>query len=143
MVIDYDSILWNKIDGKSSSECHLWQGPVNTRGHPYLRVLGKWKYAHRVVWELTRKQTLQKCTWIERSCKDNRCCNPRHLIVRSFRGASHPGSKLTESDALEIHNLYMIGQSQSKIADQFSISKKAVGKLVNGETWKHVSFRQS
>lgn len=138
---DYDRILWNKINRGSDTECWPWQGPVNERGRGVLKVLGKNQYAHRVTWQLTRGQTLQGCNWVEQTCKNNRCCNPRHLRVRPFRGASHPSAKLTEDAAKEIYDLFMSGQTQSQIAAKFGVGQKTVCKIVNGTTWRHINFR--
>ncbi len=139
-MVDYDVKLWNKIDRKSDTECWLWQGPLNEKGHGYLSINNKFCYAHRVVWELSRKQILPGLTWIERMCKNNACCNPRHLRVNSFRGGGHPGSKLIESDVIDIYNLYMAGQSQSQIANKYHIGRKTIGRIVNRETWRHVKL---
>ncbi len=139
-MVDYDAKLWNKIDRKSDTECWLWQGAVNEKGHGYLRIGPKFRYAHRIVWELTRKQKLQGCNWIERTCGINRCCNPKHLRVMSFRGGGHPNSKLTEGDVIDIYDLYMSGQSQSQIASQYDVCRRAIGRILNRETWRHVKL---
>jgi hypothetical protein len=138
---DYDLILWGKIVKGPDTECWAWQGPVNEKGRGVLRVAGKFRYAHRVAWERSRGQELQGCNWIEQICGVNRCCNPRHLRVRSFRGSGHPCSKLTEDEAVEIYNLYWSGESQSKLAKRFGIGRKTVGRIANGETWGHVTSR--
>lgn len=141
-MIDYDKILWDKIARGSDTECWLWLGSVNEKGRGVLRVAGKFRYAHRVVWELSRGQILRGCNWIEQICRNNRCCNPKHLRVKSFRGSGHPCSKLTEGEAMAIYDLYWSGQSQSQLAKRFSVGRKTVGRIANGETWRHVNFRE-
>ena len=134
--------LWGKIAEKSDGECWLWQGAVNDRGHGYLRIGSKQYYAHRLVWEITRGQKLQAGSWVDHTCKNNACCNPKHLQVKMFRGSGHPRSKLTAGAVIKIYNLYMSGQSRSQIGDQFGISKSTVGRIANGQTWQHINRGQ-
>lgn len=140
MQADYDK-LWTKIDRKSDSECWLWTGVTNDRGYGYLRIGPKQKYAHRLVWEITRGQKLQEGNWVRHTCENNACCNPRHMQVKMYRGAGHPRSKLTEGNVIDIRNLYTTtGQSHSQLGSQFNVSKRTIGRIVTGNGWKHVNL---
>ena len=140
MQVDYDKILWNRIDQRSDSECWLWTGCVNDRGHGYVRIANKYRFVHRLVWQITRDQKLTSSMWIARTCKNNRCCNPKHLQIKANRGASHYCSKLIDSEVIEIYRLWMGGQSQHEIAKQFKVNRTTVRNIVNGYTWKHINL---
>lgn len=140
MQIDYDKILWNRIDRKSDSECWLWTGCINDRGHGYIRIANKYLFVHRVAWEITRGQKLQSNMWIDRTCGNNRCCNPRHLQIKATRGSGHYKSKLTEDDVIEIYKLWMSGQAQHRIASQFDVSRSNIRHIINRRSWKHINL---
>lgn len=56
------------------------------------------------------------------------------------RGEDCPTSKLTEESVREIRRLHKAGHHyQRDLARMFGVSRRAIGKIVNGKTWTHVS----
>lgn len=52
------------------------------------------------------------------------------------RGSDHYRSKITESDAQEIRDLYAIGAgSQREIGDAYGVTQQSVSGIVGGKTW--------
>lgn len=60
-----------------------------------------------------------------------------------LRGESHPQSKLTGEQVLQIRKLYSQGFSVNVIAKNFDISKWNVKQIVTNKTWTHLSNEQS
>ena len=55
-----------------------------------------------------------------------------------LRGESHPKSKLTNEQVLEIRKLYKQGFSTNVIARNFKVSKWNIDEIVNNRTWTHI-----
>ena len=55
-----------------------------------------------------------------------------------LRGESHPRSKLTNEEVLQIRKLYKQGFSTSVIARNYKVSKWNIDSIVNSRTWTHI-----
>lgn len=55
-----------------------------------------------------------------------------------IRGMTHPSAKLTDDQVRAIRCMRKEGASQPEIARCFNVSKDIIGRVVRGETWKHV-----
>ena len=53
-------------------------------------------------------------------------------------GSNHGGSKLSESDVLEIRQAYADGESQVSIARNYPVGRAMIGFIVRRESWQHV-----
>lgn len=54
-------------------------------------------------------------------------------------GESHPMARLTEDQVLEIRYRYATGEvSQYQLADEYSSSQAQIGRIVRGESWRHL-----
>ena len=64
----------------------------------------------------------------------------RRTLVFSnrLRGESHPRSKLTSEQVLQIRDLYKQGFSTNVIARNFKVSKWNVEEIVKKKTWTHI-----
>jgi len=85
-------------------------------------------------------RNLEWCTYSENIKHGYRI--GRHPKVR-MPGESNPASKLTELDVREIKDLYAGDWSQSKLANTFGVSQKAIHNIVNGHSWKHLQEQES
>lgn len=61
-----------------------------------------------------------------------------NVIKTVIRGEDRSNSKLTESDVIEIRNLYKSGLPQKAIAKKYPCSQSLINRVVNGKVWKHV-----
>jgi len=55
-----------------------------------------------------------------------------------LRGESHPQSKLTNEEVLQIRKLYKQGFSTSVIARNYKVSKWNIDSIVKNRTWTHI-----
>jgi DNA invertase Pin-like site-specific DNA recombinase len=55
-----------------------------------------------------------------------------------LRGESHPRSKLTNEEVLQIRKLYKQGFSTNVIARNYKVSKWNIDEIVNNRTWTHI-----
>ena len=54
-------------------------------------------------------------------------------------GENNPASKLTESDVIQIRNLYESGaRSRRELAERFGVTKAAIRFVVTRRTWSHI-----
>lgn len=73
--------------------------------------------------------------------------NKRHAIKNglwvSLKGVQVNTCKLSESDVVEISELYKNGVSSDKIADKYNISSKQVNTIGLGSQWKHLGIEST
>lgn len=62
--------------------------------------------------------------------------------MAALRGESHPNSKLTDDQVIQIRELFGKGFSIRVIAKNFKISDWNVRSIVKYDTWKHLDFRK-
>jgi hypothetical protein len=81
------------------------------------------------------------------------CCNPNHLrwataaennadqLIHGTRanGDKHPRSKLSAVEVSEIKRRLSTGESQARIADDYSVQPHAIWMIAAGINWKHVA----
>ena len=57
------------------------------------------------------------------------------------RGENNKQSKLTKDKVIEIWNRYYAGErTQQSLADEYGVSRRGIGHILNGRTWKHLSL---
>ena len=70
--------------------------------------------------------------------------NNIHAVQTGLRnpvkGESHPQSKLTEKNAIEIIRLLNQGINCTQIGKRFSVDRKTIADIKNGKTWKHLTL---
>lgn len=58
---------------------------------------------------------------------------------KSTKGETHPSSKLTEKEIIEIRSRYFKEKiSQRKLAQEYKIARSLVSRIVRKESWKHI-----
>jgi hypothetical protein len=61
------------------------------------------------------------------------------MKLHAVRGCSHPNSKLTETQVLEIRRLKSLtGLSHKQIGEMFGVGKSAIKQVVSRRTWGHI-----
>jgi len=64
--------------------------------------------------------------------------NELWFFSNRLRGESHPRSKLTSEQVLQIRELYEQGFSTNIIARNYKVSKWNIEEIVNRKTWTHI-----
>ena len=60
---------------------------------------------------------------------------------RQVKGSSQGGSKLTESDVVDIWNRLKLSESQTSIAKSHNISQTVVSRINRGTLWNHLTSK--
>ena len=156
--VRYKSIK-EKIEGNikiSDSGCWEWQGARrNKNGNDYYgstNIGRKTLLAHRASYELYKGE-IPSGLLVCHTCDNHKCVNPEHLFLgthadngrdmaqkhRGSNGEKNPNAKLTANKVMEMRFARKMGNiPQQGIADIFGVSLKAVSKIVNNKTWKHL-----
>lgn len=62
----------------------------------------------------------------------------KHQPQETYRGGGSPRARLTADQVSEIRERYSAGgESFMSLASEFGVSGRAIGQIVNGETWRH------
>lgn len=129
--------------------CWIWQAHVKETGYGQFTVDNKPARAHRVSYELYVGVIPEGLDVLHR-CDNRKCVNPDHLFLgtnddniqdkvrkgRQLKGSKVIHSKLIESQVIEIKALHKAGNTARAIAKQYGVSERAIGKIVNGQSWK-------
>lgn len=138
--------------------CWVWQRAFNSVGYP---MLAKPKYgsrlAHRAFYQ-HRYGVIDPSLHVCHHCDRPACVNPEHLFVGTARdnmkdmvtkgrqakhkpnlqGSKNHQSILTESDVVEIRELYRQGLKQTEIAPRYGVTNHCICLVVNRKSWTHV-----
>lgn len=151
--------LGDRLERKSipepNSGCLLWFGAINSDGYAHIKWNGRVESAHRLVWRErygeipAGKVVLHRC--------DVRCClNVNHLRIGTqldniadmnakgrhaagpqpkIQGERHGNRRLTDDAVRQIR---VDKRPETKIAEEYGISRSVVGGVRRRETWRHV-----
>lgn len=158
-----------RLDTTIRGDCWMWTGPVNSCGYGAMGGRGRPCTSSRYAWEVfvgaipVGMQVLHKCDTIGQpnDISYRRCCNPAHMYlgtpkqnhddkVAHGRDANPPlrkgedvyGAKLSAAAVQEIFCLRTNGATQRVLAERFSVSRGAIGLVLSGKTWSHVSAKR-
>ena len=129
-----------------------WTAGRNVKGYGSFSVDGKSCPAHRVAFELTHGP-IPEGQVVRHKCDVPGCCNPAHLELgttadnnrdrdergRGAKGGARGHARLTDEQVVEIRARYAAGGVSLRVlAMDYPVSFVVIGKIVRGETWKHV-----
>jgi len=154
--------FWSKVnkqsgtygaDGKFATECWEWTGALMTQGYGHLRIDGRNKKAHRILFALNGIE-LKPENCVLHKCDNRLCVNPDHLEIGTLRdnirdtynkgrnkgaiGAANYNTKLNESAVIEIRHAVALGATHKEMADKFGVSRTTVSHVVRRNIWQHV-----
>jgi hypothetical protein len=95
--------FWEKVQRGRGDECWLWLGGLQKGYGRHYHTRRKHVFAHRFMYELHHKVTLEPEVFVCHRCDNPQCCNPAHLFLgtpadnvhdmiakgRNSRGARH------------------------------------------------------
>jgi len=142
------------IKSKPDGDCIVWTGAKTKLQYGMIRINGKWKRAHRVMYEMVHGKIKDNLV-VMHSCDNPSCININHLSVGTQNdnmqdmhqkgranpcsGENHPCAKLSVDDVRKIRSRYEKGSRKngaSQLAREFNVSKQTVLTLLKNATWK-------
>lgn len=145
--------FWQRVHISSEDECWFWSGGRKASGYGTYYANRRSNAAHRVAYALEVAPVLPGFT-VRHRCDTPPCVNPSHLVAGTQkqnvedreersrraapRGVDNGHAKLTEALVREIVSAVARGESQVAVARRLGVEKSTVGKIVRGESWKHV-----
>ena len=75
-----EEYLLNHIKINQNTECWEWTGKLTTQSYGFLYVDGKFKTAHRAMWEVCYGE-IGNGLGILHKCDNTQCINPDHLFI--------------------------------------------------------------
>ena len=141
-------------------ECWEWIGSCHAFGYGNFHIGNATLGAHRMMYRLTRGE-ITSGMHVCHHC-DNPCCvRPSHLFlgthndnmadmaakgrgstlgaIKPAAGESHPFSRLTNADVLEIRKLGDSRKTPQKVlAERFGVSVSQIAHIVRRRAWKHI-----
>jgi len=152
MKMTLEERIWAKVD--KSGDCWLWNGTLDTSGYGSIKVNGRQRGVHRVVYELTYGE-IPAGKILRHTCDTPRCVRPDHLIPGTIAenrqdcvarnrhawpvllGARNPRSKLTQQDVDAIRAEYQQNKTPyQELAARYGVSKYNIRSIVLGKHWK-------
>lgn len=151
--------LWAKADRNGPVPAHLpelgrcwiWTGHT-VDGYGRIVVDGVAQGAHRVALSLILGRPIATDMQALHHCDNPPCVNPAHIFEgtgddnvadrhakgRDARGEADGRARLTETDVRRIRSHLTRGESWSRVARRFGVSKGTVQAIAAGRTWQHV-----
>ena len=127
---------------RTEAGCMEWQGQRRKTGYGTVGFEGKHRRTHRIVLRAYRGDPLPGME-ARHSCDNPPCCNPAHLtwgtrsenlIDRTKRTATRT-QKLTADQVLDIRKRLQSGETHQRIADDYGVARRTIGKIKLGERW--------
>lgn len=131
-------------------DCLIWTGQKCPKGYGRLKIDGKLKRAHRLMYEL-HHGAIPDGWVVMHSCDNPACINNAHLSVgtqadnvldmhnkgraKYLIGEDNPNSKLTSAQVNEIIRRYKPkhrDDGASAMAREFGVDRKTISAIING-----------
>lgn len=137
-------------DVRPQDECIPWPfKAVYGSGYGAVTFGGKLTGAHRAVCEINNGPPPSRSHEASHACGNKACVNPAHLRWATPKqnaadkiahgtetvGESNGRAKLTADDVAQIRRIGR-AETQETIAHRFGVSRRAVGMILNNQTWK-------
>lgn len=151
---------WTKGPGsKPIINSQRFLRPFNNGGYMMVSLRKDRKPILRAVHQIMLLAFKGSCPPVHESCHNDG--NPSHNVIENLRwdtrsansqdsirhgshaglkrkGINHPGVKLTESQVVQIRELYAQGHSQTNLSKMFGITFQTIWEIVHRKIWKHL-----
>lgn len=131
--------------------CIEWIGSLHYKGYGEIRINGKTKGAHVIVWKL-HHGNIPFGMFVCHKCDNPKCINIDHLFLGTPKDNTHDmiakgrmccgskvrNAKLKENDIQHIRQLHQDGYTNVAICKIFHISSASISRIVNRKTWRHI-----
>ncbi len=132
--------------------CLEWPGET-CDGYGRLRINGKHKSVHRVIYEALNGPVFDGLKVLHK-CDNRKCANPKHLFLgtvgdnnrdrdekgRTARGDKMPHAKLNYAIVYEARRRCAAGETVTDVAAEFGVNRMTLYFAVTGAKWKHVEM---
>ncbi len=142
--------------------CRLWTRSKSGMGYGNLGYKGRTQKVHRLVYEVM-VGPIPSAMLVCHRCDRPACCEPTHLFLgtsqdnatdcsqkgrivsrgRRAVGEAVARAKLKDSNIIRIREMHKEGLSHRDIATWFGVSHRAIGDILTGKTWRHVTEGQA
>ena len=153
--------FWSRVDKLGPTDCWNWSGYTNANGYGQFSIKGH-ILAHRASWIINIGPLPEGEGWhgtcVLHHCDNPACVNPDHLFIGSnqdnvddmnrkgravhpptYRGESHPLSKVTECAVMQIRKYYAAGGCTQKwLASIYGVNHTQISAIVNRKVWRHI-----
>lgn len=134
---------------ETDTGCWEWQGAKTKEGYGKVRIYGKDRRAHRVIWQWYHGDIPPELQ-INHLCNNRACVNPAHLELvthagnqaykiaqnRQPKGEANGQAKLTAAQVSEIRAKYAEGNTtHRKLAQEYGVDHATIGRVVRKEHW--------
>lgn len=142
--------FWSKVAIPDQNGCMLWMA-AKASGYGAIWFAGVQQGAHRVSLILAEGEPPDPSMEAAHSCRNTHCVAPLHLRwatridndrdkVRDgtlVRGERISHAKLTSEQVLAIRTEYAAGTgaTMKAIGDRYGVCRRAVGQIINRDTW--------
>lgn len=134
--------------------CIEWTGGVSGVGYGFIMRNNKQYKTHRLMLHFTQGFDLASPLCVLHHCDNPPCINPKHLFIgtpgdnsrdmvakrRHVFGADINRAVLNDKSVLAMFYMRAAGLNNVQIARCFGIQTSAAGKVLNRQTWRHVSI---
>lgn len=148
--------LWSKINKQSPDKCWEWTAWTNHKGYGKIKIQGKMKFSHRVVFEETFGP-IHNGLYVMHICDNPKCCNPNHLKqgtllennqdrhrkgrtkANFLKGDKNIKAIISNDVALRIFNE---AGSAKEVAAKLKVNAQLVSDIKIGKTWSWLTGKK-
>jgi hypothetical protein len=133
--------FWRRVSKKlDASQCWPWIGCRSGSGYGYLWWRGRYRYAHRLAWELANGRPIPPGIIVRHHCDNPLCCRPSHLVLGRHADnmadmASRGRRRQFRLSAEAVAEIRSSARPSPILAAEFGVSPTAIQMVRRGESY--------